>query len=206
MPAFALTPTITFALVGTFSPGPNNVLSASLGMRYGLRRILNLLLGMTLGFIIIMSACALASAALLSALPWVEGWLRWVGAAYILWLAYHSWHTRHLLGVEGAQDGGDPALGFWAGMLIQFVNPKVFVYGVMMYTTFLAPLAGHTLALLVSAVVLALIGLAAVSTWALGGAAIGGWLKSDRERAIVAAVLALALVYTAIEMVLPTIG
>ena len=205
MPTFALIPALTFAVVGTFSPGPNNVLSASLGMRYGYRRILGFLMGMTLGFVITMSACAFASAALLDALPWVEGWLRWIGAAYIAWLAYHSWHTRRQLGAE-SHDGTDQSFTFWSGTLLQFINPKVLIYGVMMYTTFLSPLASSPLWLTVSAVVLALIGLAAVSTWALGGVAISGWLTTDRDRAIVAGVLAATLAYTAVEMVLPALG
>jgi cysteine/O-acetylserine efflux protein len=194
--------TVAFVLAGTFSPGPNNVMSGSLGVMHGFRKTMPFILGITCGFATVLLGCAAASAVLLKTVPAIEPILRWVGAAYIGWLAWSTWAKREKL---GAPTGGDipRAHGFGGGFLLQFVNVKGLIYGVMMYTTFLAGLAGHLPALAVSAVLLALVALASTSTWALGGVAIRRWLHRPRDRAIVAGFLAVTLVYTAVELVAP---
>jgi cysteine/O-acetylserine efflux protein len=123
---------------------------------------------------------------------------------------------HHLVGLDdvgealvaraAAADEVPPSVGFVGGFGLQFANVKVLVFGVMMYTTFLAGIARQPVLLAASAVVLALAALAATSLWALGGIAIRGWLKRPRDQAILAGVLALTLVYTAFEMVAPTLG
>ena len=194
--------TIAFAIAGTFSPGPNNVMSASLGISKGFRRTTPFLAGIACGFVIVMLCCAAASATLLGAIPRLEPVLRWIGTAYILWLAWTSWAKRDSLGAK-VDEASPASSGFIGGFLLQFVNVKIFVYGLMMYSTFLAGLTGHAVALAVSAVALALVGVASTTTWAAGGMAIRHWLKTPRDRAIVAGVLALTLVYTAIELLDP---
>jgi cysteine/O-acetylserine efflux protein len=52
-------PFLTYALVTTFTPGPNNISASSVGMRLGYRRMLLYLLGMSAGFLPIMLASGL---------------------------------------------------------------------------------------------------------------------------------------------------
>ena len=54
-------PLISFVFVTTFTPGPNNISSASMGMRYGYRKTVAYLLGISSGFFVVMLACALLS-------------------------------------------------------------------------------------------------------------------------------------------------
>ncbi len=191
---------LAFALAGTFSPGPNNVMSGTLGVMRGYRRTIPFILGITIGFGIVLIACALASSTLLRAVPGVEPFLRWVGAVYICWLALVTWLKRDQLGA--AADGDVPRLhGFIGGFVLQFVNVKSVIYGLMMYSTFLAGLSGDALALVASAVFLAVLGFASTTTWALGGMAIRRWLHTARDRAVVAGILALTLASTALELV-----
>ena len=196
LPLFAA---LTFALAGTFSPGPNNVMSGSLGIMYGYRRSLPFILGITCGFALVMLVCAVAATVLLDSFPAVEPLLKYVGAAYILWLAWTTWARRASFGKAVGADV-PRAHGFLGGFALQFVNPKAFIYGLIMYSTFLASLATNVVVLLVSAVVLAALGFTSCSTWALAGVTIRRWLRTDTDRAIVAGVLALTLVYTAVEL------
>jgi cysteine/O-acetylserine efflux protein len=195
--------TLAFVLAATFSPGPNNVMSGSLGIMYGFRRTVPFLLGITCGFAIMLLSCAAASTVLLKTVPAVEPVLRWVGAAYLTWLAWSTWAKRGMFDPAAAAGEIPRAHGFVGGIVLQSVNVKGLIYGVVVYTTFLAGLAGRAAALVMSALILALVALAATSTWAVGGIAIRRWLKNPRDRAAVAAVLALTLVYTAFELVAP---
>lgn len=77
-------PLLSYAVVTTFTPGPNNISASATGMRLGYRRTLPYLLGMLAGFVLILLASGvltdLASRAYEGGLPW----LRWIGAAYIV--------------------------------------------------------------------------------------------------------------------------
>ena len=190
-----LIPLISFVVVTTFTPGPNNISSASMGMLYGYKKTLNYLLGITIGFFLVMLICAYLSSALLNFVPSTERYLRWVGAGYILWLAVS------ILNSNPSNSRSDrPVMAFAKGFVLQLMNPKVAVYGLTLYSTFLASLSSRIDYLSVSAGAFALTAFAATSTWALFGAVIHTKLKDEFFRKILNLSLALLLVYTALEL------
>ena len=187
--------TLSFVLITIFTPGPNNISSASMGLLYGYRETVKYLAGISAGFFGLMLLCGAASTALLQALPSFQVALRPVGAAYILYLAYHTLRASYSFA-----DGEHELLGFWRGMFLQVLNPKAVVFGLTLFSTFLASIAGDLLPLLAAAVALAGTAFCAVSLWALSGAFIRQTLHRPRVRQGVNLVLALLLVYTAIEI------
>src|SRR5690242_11442037 len=88
MTTIAFIPLIAYALISSFTPGPATISISSLAMRYGFRQTLRYQAGLTLGVFVMMLAGGLISASLLTGFPALEPILRWVGAAYILYLAY----------------------------------------------------------------------------------------------------------------------
>ena len=62
-------PLISFVIVTTFTPGPNNISSASMGVMYGYKKAFNYLVGIASGFFLVMIACAYLSSALLTFIP-----------------------------------------------------------------------------------------------------------------------------------------
>ena len=119
-------------------------------------------------------------------------YVRVLGAAYILWLAWGI--ARADVRVEGRAGFSRPLL---AGAALQLVNPKAWVYGLTIFSTFLLPVHDDPASLLAFAVGFGLLAFMATSTWAVGGAAIGNHLRSPGPRRVVNGVLALLLVYTA---------
>jgi len=81
-----LLPLISFVLITTITPGPNNVSSAAMGVNHGFRKTLHYLLGISIGFFLVMMICAYLATALLTFVPAAERYLRWVGAVYGLML------------------------------------------------------------------------------------------------------------------------
>lgn len=193
--AIEMIPLISFVIVTSFTPGPNNISSASMGILYGYRRTVNYLLGISAGFFVVMVTCACLSSLLLSLFPFAESALRWIGAGYILWLA-----VQILRADPGSARPDEPVRAFSKGFALQLFNPKVAVYGLTLYSTFLVPIKGRIGWLSVSAVLFAFVGFLATSTWALFGAAIKQSLKNDAFRKAVNAFLSLLLVYTAAEL------
>ena len=189
-PAFLI-----FAIVTTFTPGPNNISSASSGVLYGYRRTLPYIAGIVSGFFGVMLASALLSQSIRAVLPKAEGYLRIAGAIYILWLAYHSLKSSYQFEAEGIEPRG-----FRAGVLLQALNPKALVYGLTMYSSFLLPLANRPFELALSAAFFAVLTFVAVSVWSLTGAAIRRYMRTEAVQQAVNTILAVLLVYTAYEI------
>jgi len=146
-----LLPVILFILITTFSPGPTNIASAAMGVLYGSQQTLKFLFGLSAGFFILMLLCAWASASLLAIFPALAAILRYVGAAYILYLAVGTFKTQ-------------------LGSLIGVVS------------------------------LLALTAFGATSAWTLFGTMIKTYLHQPSIKVAVNAVLALFLVYSALDL------
>ena len=188
-------PLISFVIVTTFTPGPNNISSASMGVMYGYKTAFNFLVGIAFGFFVVMIACAYLSSALLAVIPVAERYLRWIGAVYILWLAIGTLRSSYSF---SESDGLSKA--FTKGFILQLFNPKVAVYGLTLYSTFLAPISRRMDYLSLSALSFAFTAFVATSTWALFGAAIKEKLKNNSFKKIVSTSLSILLIYTAIEL------
>lgn len=165
-----------------------------MGILTGYRNTLNYLFGISTGFILMMSFCGLLSGLLLQVLAF-EIVLRLLGAAYILWLAYHTFRASYAF-----EESEQTILGFSNGFLLQLLNPKLIVYGLTLYATFLSDIVDKPLYLFASALIFATVAFCSTSTWTLFGAAIRTYLVRPRAKQILNTVLSLLLVYTALEL------
>jgi len=77
-----------FGMIMTYSPGPNNIMLASSGANFGFRKSLPHMLGIVLGFEILVIGSSLGIGALLEASPNLSLGLKCIGAAYLLYLAF----------------------------------------------------------------------------------------------------------------------
>ena len=130
-----LIPFISYVFVTTFTPGPNNLLSMSNAMHSGYHRTLRFLAGIFSGFLLVMLLCGLLNFALLSLAPQVRIWLNILGAAYMLYLAIHIMTSKP---TEDAQ-ASDRLNTYRAGFILQFLNLKVILYGVTVFSNFIVP-------------------------------------------------------------------
>jgi threonine/homoserine/homoserine lactone efflux protein len=85
-----LTSAAAFAVATAGTPGPNNAMLTSSGSLWGFRRTVPHMLGISLGFPIMLVAVASGAGGLLRDHPTVLTVMRWVGAAYLLYLAVAS--------------------------------------------------------------------------------------------------------------------
>ncbi len=190
-----LLPLLAFIQITTFTPGPNNISSASMGVLVGYRKTIPYLSGISSGFFVVMVLCAFLSHTILKTMPFLEDYVRWLGTVYILWLAFSVARTS----IVQKSDEFQP-LKFTNGLVLQLVNPKVVVYGLTIYSSFLSTFSDQIVVLLLSAMGLAFNAFFATSIWALFGAAIRNTLQNDLIRKMVNAVLSLMLVYSAVSL------
>lgn len=81
--AFAL-----FAFVSSITPGPNNTMLLASGVNFGFRRSIPHALGISVGFMVLVISVGLGLGEVFKAWPWAYTALRYIGAAYLLYLAW----------------------------------------------------------------------------------------------------------------------
>jgi cysteine/O-acetylserine efflux protein len=192
-----LLPVLGYALASIFTPGPNNITSSSLGMRFGYRGALRFIEGVVTGFFCMMLTSGLVTELLVSAYGRIAIVLKIAGVAYLLWIAWTVIRPENHRHTASAATG----TRYRDGFLLQLVNPKVILFALSMYATLLAPLTASWLAVVVSAAVLAVLAFCSTSMWALLGAGIQRFIANPRVRFVYSLVLVGLLLYAAWSIV-----
>ncbi len=121
-----------FSQVGT--PGPANMAMMATGARYGFCAALPFVGGVLLGKQLIIWPIGFGLMELATQMPILFLLLKYVSAAYIIWLAWHVANMRL------STDGGDIAVpGFIAGLWVHPLNPKAWAMIVTGFTNFVGP-------------------------------------------------------------------
>lgn len=152
---------LPYALVTSFTPGPNNILAFHTVGQKGWVQGRATLAGIVAGFFSVMAVCALGCYQLERLLPALTQVLPFAGALYLFWLALH------LLRSTPAKDVS-PRSTFWSGFFLQFVNGKIILYAITIYTGYVLP-AGSGALFPIQPFVLTLFGTAGFLTWAVAG-------------------------------------
>ena len=163
--------------------------------RLGFRKSVSFNFGITMGFLIVMTVCTLFSSTLYSALPKVKFYMQLLGAAYMLYLAWKVWKTSSDLEVESRKESS-----FLSGMVLQFLNPKIYIYAITAMSLYILPLYHSVVALIVFVLILTIIGASGSYVWALFGSAFCRFFTKHTKG--VNLVMALLLVYCAVSLYL----
>jgi threonine/homoserine/homoserine lactone efflux protein len=181
-----------------FTPGPNNVLCAAHGSRYGFQKTLPLIAGMGIGWSILGLGLA-AGAEFLKENEIIFTILNYIGAIYIAYLGY-------LVALSGAIDkdnNADEHFGFFTGIMLQVVNGKAWIHFVVLMTTF-GTLFGPGYDAKAALVILNLFfGLMAVLSWAAFGTVLRKTFSGEESTLRINQVMGLMLILVAIWIALP---
>ena len=155
----------------TWTPGPNNAMLSASGANYGWRRSMPHVMGVAIGFPVMLIVVAFGLVRVLDAFPIVVEVLRWIGLGMLAWFA---WRIATAVGT-GQNTQGEP-LTFIEAIAFQWVNPKA--WGLAIYVT-----AGYAVGdsavfnTILAAIAFMLSAFASSFTWAMFGAGIGKALK-----------------------------
>ena len=171
-----------FIISGT--PGPNMLLAMTQGIRFGLRPIWPTLLGAICGVLIILCLSMSGLGAILKASEQLFAAVKWVGAAYLIYLGIQMWRTsgNNSMGNEEAHAETIQAPTFIAqfrtGMAVAMSNPKAILFGLAFFPQFIhadAPLLPQAVVLLST---FAAIEASWMCVYALGGTQLSKYLAS----------------------------
>jgi threonine/homoserine/homoserine lactone efflux protein len=166
-----------YAFVTSITPGPNNFMLLSSGVNFGFVRSIPHMLGIGIGFVVLLLAVGFGLGAVLATFPVLHTALKIVGGAYLLYLA---WKIAMSRSVESGGDGTAQPMTFLQAAAFQWVNPKAWVMAVTAMAVFSNP-ANPFLSVVLIAAVFGIINLPCVSSWAGFGMALRGFL-SDPAR------------------------
>lgn len=154
-----------------FSPGPNNAASMNKAILGGYRGAFPFILGGAIGFFLVVILCALFNYALEGIIPSVKKYLAFLGALYMVWMALKPFlfKKKHKNIDSDALRKQDKEL-FAIGFLMQFINPKVILYGLSLMSAMVLPYVNSIYPLLFICLIWSLLSFASMNCWALGGA------------------------------------
>ena len=130
----AVTSFIVFAASQIGTPGPANMALMATGARFGFRAALPFVAGVALGKQFVIWPVGFGLMELSARVPWVFEALKYISAAYIIWLA---WRVANLRLGQGRGVGNAP--GFAAGLIVHPLNPKAWAMIVGGFTAFVGP-------------------------------------------------------------------
>ena len=181
---------IAFAFVTSVTPGPNNMMLLASGVNFGLRRSLPHMFGISLGFMLLVASVGLGLGQLFEQVPLLYSVLRYLGAAYLLYLA---WKIAN----SGAPDSQNNAAGkpfsFLQAAAFQWVNPKAWIMAIGAITTY-TPQENFVVNVLLIAALFALVNCPSVGLWTVAGSLLRNWLNNSRALRVFNIGMALLLV------------
>ena len=203
---FNITAFLSYAAVASVSPGHNAIVSMANASKYSLKKSLRFNLGVAIGVFFVMFLCGVFSATILSVFPALKSVMIWVGAGYILWLAWRTLRSEPLqenrdddgAGKSDLKDQKDRLL--LHGIFLQFVNPNTILYGITIFSTFILPYYSSAVMVALFSGILSLLAFVFTACWTLFGSLFQKVVVKYYR--IVNAVLALLLVYCAITLVI----
>lgn len=121
------------------TPGPNMVWLALVSITQGRRPGFAAVTGVAVGLALVGVAAALGLGAVVANSPAVYQTLRVAGIAYLLWLAVEAWRSgaQRKSGLEGA--GITLGENFRRGIITNLLNPKAFLFYIVVLPAFPPP-------------------------------------------------------------------
>lgn len=179
-----------FALVTSITPGPNNTMLLASGVNFGFSRTIPHMLGITCGFFVLVVAVGFGLGTVFQTYPLLYTVLRYVGAAYLLYLAWKIAHSGPV--AEGEQGEGKP-ISYLGAAAFQWVNPKAWVMAIGAISTY-TPMNGYFTNVAIIALVFGIVNLPAVSLWAGFGSLLRNVLRDPLWLRVFNGVMAALLV------------
>lgn len=164
-----------FAVVTSITPGPNNIMLAATGANVGIRRGLPHLIGVNLGFALMLFLFSAGAGAAVVANPAIMGVLKYLGIAVLLWLA---WKVATARRADGS--GRERPIGFFEAAGFQWVNPKAWLMCAGAVSGFLQAESSPLLQAAIIAGVFIVAGAPSSMAWLGFGAAMQAVLRTDR--------------------------
>ncbi len=167
MPITLLPALLIYILVVGYTPGPANIYSLSCALKYGRKASLLMWRGLLCGFLIAVTTVAVLTHCFGTVIGNYVNNLKYLGAAYIFWLAFNIFRRRGNLTTTVNN------CSFLSGMLVQLTNAKMILFDLTVFSMFVLPYSNRLADLLTVSLILTLAGPGGNLVWLLAGSYLG---------------------------------
>jgi threonine/homoserine/homoserine lactone efflux protein len=168
-----------FSIVAAITPGPSNLMLTAAGAIVGVVRGLPCLLGVAIGMGLLIFSVTMGLGQLILSHAAVLRALNWLGAAFLLFLAW-----KIATSVPGAADAERKPVGFVGAALFQWINPKSWLVSGSAAAYLQADANGAVLQAIFFAVLFVSAALPSGFVWLAFGASMHRTLRSARAARI----------------------
>tara|TARA_B100000579_G_scaffold263050_1_gene216745 strand:- start:151 stop:753 length:603 start_codon:yes stop_codon:yes gene_type:complete len=188
---------ISFYFVMYVTPGPNNAMVLTSGIKFGYIKTIPHMSGITIGHVLQVILVCLGLGKLFEMFPQIQNVLRIVCALYLLYLGY-----KIIGSFSKIKEDNSRPLKFYEAALFQLVNPKAWTISTMVASGFLPKDEKLIISILFISITALIICPISISIWAAFGSGIRNLVKNNKKKAIVEYFLAILLLITAILIVI----
>ena len=188
---------VSFYFVMYVTPGPNNAMVLTSGLKFGFLKTIPHMSGITIGHIIQLILVCLGLGKIFQMFPEIQTILKIVCAAYLLYLGY-----KIIGSFSKIKEDDSRPLKFHEAALFQIVNPKAWTISSMAASGFLPKDGNLIFSIFFIAIIALIICPLSISPWAAFGSAIRNLVKNNKLKAIIEYFLAFLLLITAILIVI----
>ena len=188
---------ISFYFVMYVTPGPNNAMVLTSGIKFGYIKTIPHMSGITIGHVLQVILVCLGLGKLFEMFPQIQNILRIICALYLLYLGY-----KIIGSFSKIKEDDSRPLKFYEAALFQLVNPKAWTISTMVASGFLPKDEKLIISILFISITALIICPISISIWAAFGSGIRNLVKNNKKKAIVEYFLAILLLITAILIVI----
>ena len=200
---FSLLPSFfSYCFINGITPGPANLCSLSTAMNEGKQAALRQWTGLFTGFALVALGSVLITAFLGNVLGERVRFLAWIGAGYLLWMAWGLLRPVIFQTGEEEQHKGR-TIGratFWTGLFIQLTNVKIMVFCMTALASYVLPYTHSFLPLLAVGLFLPFTGPVCNLAWLFTGVKLQRLFRQHKKA--ISILMAISLVYCAVSLVL----
>lgn len=168
------------AVVFSLAPGSGTVNSISNGLSYGTRKSLAAIAGLQIGLSIHIILVGAGIGALVAQSALAFSIIKWVGAAYLVWLGIQKWRDRSSLSTASTDDSLSGLTLMKNAVLINLTNPKSIVFLVALFPQFIDPTQNQVTQLLVLGVTTVVIDAMVMLGYTSLASQMGRFIRSEK--------------------------
>lgn len=151
----------------SLSPGAGAFSCMSAGLRYGYRKAIWNIFGLQAGVLILVSVVALGLGAMLAASSQAFNVIKWLGAAYLVWLGIVQWRQSPEPTPAITGQAQTPQSLFIQGLLVNISNPKGIIFMLAVLPQFIDPHAPQLIQYVICTATLFLTDMVVMSAYTL---------------------------------------
>lgn len=188
---------IAFAFVSSITPGPNNLMLMTSGINFGLVKTIPHMLGIDIGFTIMVFLVGLGLAQVFETFPMIYTALKVISVGYLTYLA---WKIATSDPLSNNYKRAEP-MTFMQAALFQWVNPKAWIMAITAISTYTSSSSQSLYSIVLVAGIFGLVLIPSTGTWVFLGSQLQRFLNNPLKLKIFNIMAALLLISSLIPVI-----